>query len=135
MAAKGRRNARRILLQALYQMQISGHSADDLADQFSARLESDGADGEYFSELLQTVTASLGELDSQIENFGDIPAAQLDPIEKAVLWIAFAELLHSADVPTKVVINEAVELTKTFGAEGGYKYVNGVVDKAAASLR
>lgn len=135
MAARGRRNARRILLQALYQMQISGHSPEDLAGQFSGRLESNGADIEYFDELLKTVTASLPELDSQIESFGDIPAAQMDPVEKAVLWIAFAELSHSADVPTKVVINEAIELTKTYGAEGGYKYVNGVVDKAAASLR
>jgi N utilization substance protein B len=135
MRAQGRTGARRMLLQALYQMQLGGHSTADLVDQFADHPDADVVDQEYFRGLLNHVGDSQSELDAKISEFGDIPDTQLDPVEKAILWIALTELQHSDDVPTKVVINEAVELAKTFGAEGGYKYVNGVVDKAAASLR
>ena len=67
--------------------------------------------------------------------FGDRPIAQLDPIERAVLWIGMAQLKGKPETPVKVVINEAIELSKTFGAEGGFKYINGVLDKAATALR
>ena len=60
---------------------------------------------------------------------------KLDPVERAVLWIAFAELCFQPDVPTKVILNEAIELAKLYGAEGGYRYINGLLDKASANLR
>lgn len=131
MAAKGRNGARRILLQALYQIQIAGHDAARLKAQFAERPEYAAADSEYFEQLLDQIDESRAELDKEIEEFGDIPAAQLDPIEHAVLWIALAEFRFHPEVPPKVVMNEAIELAKIYGAEGGYRYVNGLLDKVA----
>ncbi|MGI9290235.1 MAG: transcription antitermination factor NusB [Gammaproteobacteria bacterium] len=130
-----RRKARRLLLQALYQMQLAGHSAEDLQQQFAADSEAEGADLDYFSSLLGFIGDNTAALDINIADYGEIAAARLDPVEHAILWTAIAELREQADVPSKVVINEAIELAKAFGAEGGYKYINGVLDKAAADLR
>jgi N utilization substance protein B len=135
MAKQSRRGARRILLQALYQMQLGGHSAEELTAQFADDPEAAGADMDYFAGLLTLVADTHAELDKSIGRYGDIPAEQLDPIEHAILWIGIAELREGSDVPPKVAINEAIELAKTFGAEGGYRYVNGLLDKACADLR
>ena len=131
MAAKGRNGARRILLQALYQIQVAGHDAARLKVQFAERPEYAAADSDYFEQLLDQIYELRDELDNQIEEFGDIPAEQLDPIEHAVLWIALAEFRFHPDVPPKVVMNEAIELAKIYGAEGGHRYVNGLLDKVA----
>lgn len=135
MSAPSRHKARRLLLQALYQMQLTGHAADELQQQFADDPEAEGADLGYFSSLLDSIGNTIEELDAHISVYGDIPADQLDPVEHAILWTALAELKEQADVPPKVVINEAVKLAKSFGAEGGYKFINGVLDKAAADLR
>jgi transcription antitermination protein NusB len=135
MAKQSRRGARRVLLQALYQMQLTGHSAEELAAQFAEDPAAAGADMEYFSGLLKLVADTHEELDKSIARYGDIPAEQLDPIEHAILWIGMAELRDGSDVPPKVVINEAIELAKAFGAEGGFRYVNGLLDRASADLR
>ncbi len=116
-------------------MQLTGHSPEELTAQFSDDPESAGADMDYFVGLLALVADTQSELDKSIGRYGDIPAEQLDPIEHAILWIAMAELREGSDVPPKVAINEAIELAKTFGAEGGYRYVNGLLDKASADLR
>ena len=134
MAAKGRNGARRILLQALYQIQMAGHDAAQLKTQFAERPEYAAADSAYFEQLLDEIEDARGQLDEAIGQYGDIPAAQLDPVEHAVLWIALAEFRFHTDVPPKVVMNEAIELAKIYGAEGGHKYVNGLLDKAAADL-
>ena len=134
VASRGRSGARRLLLQALYQAQLAGHDSDELAQQFSAQTDFKGIDSEYFLKLLTEILASRDALDNDIYLFGDIATEQLDPVEHAVLWIALTELKQHPDVPPKVVINEAIELAKTFGAEGGHKYVNGLLDKAAARL-
>ena len=135
MHAKGRRGSRRLLLQALYQAQLAGHSADDLQAQFAGQAEFAAADQEYFRELLARVIAERDLFDAHISEYGDIVAEQLDPVERAILWIALAEICSRPDVPNKVIINEAVELGKRYGAEGGYRYVNAVLDKAMAGLR
>ena len=135
MSKSSRRRARRILMQALYQLQLAGDSTQQLLEQFTGTPEAEGADMDYFSALLERVGETHAELDNSIASYGDIPAAQLDPVEHAILWIAIIELLEKPDVPRKVVINEAIELAKTFGAEGGYRYINGLLDKAAADLR
>ncbi len=112
-------------------MQLAGHGPDELAEQFCAEADYARIDSEYCLKLLAEISASREILDNDIHLFGDIATEQLDPVEHAVLWIALAELKNHPDVPAKVVINEAIELAKTFGAEGGHKYVNGVLDKAA----
>jgi len=124
-----------LLLQALYQLQLTGHSKDALLNQFVADPGFDGSDQEYFRRLLDRILDSTAELDGDIDVSGEISSAKLDPIEHAVLWIAIAEMRFQPDVPVKVVINEAIELAKEFGAEGGYRFVNGVLDKLAGKLR
>ena len=135
MAARGRHGARRLLVQALYQFQISGHPEGELIEQFSAREEFEWIDGDYFLLLLREIIESATALDGLIAESADRPVAQLDPIERAVLWVGLAELECHTDVPVKVVLNEAVELSKQFGAEDGHRFVNAVLDKAAKSLR
>ncbi len=135
MAARGRHGARRLLVQALYQFQISGHSHDELIEQFSSREEFAWIDGDYFLSLLREIIEGADALDGLIAESADRPVAQLDPIERAVLWVGLAELESHPDVPLKVVLNEAVELSKQFGAEDGHRFVNAVLDKAAKSSR
>jgi N utilization substance protein B len=135
MVAQGRTGARRLLLQAFYQAQLSGDTGPVLLKQFSAHPNFSAADGDYFEELLGQVEGAREVLDKHIGDFGHIPAAQLDPVERAVLWIALAEFCFQPEVPTRVILNEAVELAKCYGAEGGYRYVNGLLDKASANLR
>ena len=135
MSAGSRHGARRLLVQALYQMQITDHPAEDILEQFRHRDEYPKVDRKYFDALLPDIAASVAELNELIGEYGELPAEQIDPVEKAVFWLALTELRDSDKVPAKVVINEAIELTKMFGAEGGYKYVNGVLDKAAEGLR
>jgi N utilization substance protein B len=135
MAARGRHGARRLLLQALYQNQVGGHRPDELVGQFSASKEFKGVDGEYFLAVLDEISENREELDSHIAGAADRPIEQLDPIERGVLWIGMAELRFHDDVPVRVVINEAVELAKEFGAEDSYRYVNAILDKVADTLR
>ena len=132
MALRGRPGARRLLLQALYQSQLAGHDRQELAQQYSEHVDYAAVDSAYFLQLLAEVDGARAELDMDICLYGDIVAEQLDPVEHAILWIAFAEFRFHPDVPPKVVINEAIELAKGFGADGGHRYVNGLLDKAAA---
>jgi len=93
------------------------------------------ADLEYFEALVRGVVQHSEELDAVLAKYIDRSMAQVDPIERAVLRIAGFELAHRLDVPYRVVINEAIETTKRFGAEHGHTYVNGVLDRAAADWR
>jgi N utilization substance protein B len=133
--ARGRRAARRLLMQALYQLQVGGQPWQDIHQQYAADPESEGADREYFRELLLNVAEQRAALDAQLESYVDIPTARLDPLEHGLLWMGLYELVHRPDVPYRVVISEAVELAKRFGATDGHKFVNGVLDRAARELR
>lgn len=133
--ARGRHGARRLLVQALYQHQVGGHGASELIAQYSDRKEFRSADGGYFLELVREVVAATAALDELITQGADRPAAQLDPIERAILWIGLAELSWHPDVPRRVVIDEAVELAREFGAQDGYRFVNAVLDAMAGRLR
>lgn len=133
--ARGRRAARKILMQALYQLQVGGQPWQDIHQQYMADPESAGSDRDYFRELLLHVAEQRAALDAQLAAYSDIPPAQLDPVEHALLWIGLYELTHRPDVPYRVSISEAVELAKRFGATDGHKFVNGVLDRAARELR
>jgi len=132
---QGRRGTRRVLVQSLYQHQITGHSAEELLAQYSATTEFRRVNREYFEALLDEVLENIEALDASISSWADRPAEQLDPIERAILWVGVAELQNHPDVPANVVINEAIELCKTFGAADGHRYINAVLDKAASQLR
>jgi N utilization substance protein B len=133
LAARSR--ARRRALQAVYAWQLSGNRIDGVIDQFRHEQDMQIADLDYFEDLVRGVVRSVMELDVAIAPFIDREIDRVDPIERAVLRIAAYELRERADVPYRVVINEAVETTKRFGAEHGHTYVNGVLDKLAAQWR
>jgi len=133
--ARARRAARKLVAQGLYQLQIAGQPWQDIYHQYLADPESAGADAEFFKELLMQVADSRDALDATLARFSDIEPARLDPIEHGILWMALYELEHRRDVPFRVAISEAVELAKRFGATDGYKFVNGVLDRAAIELR
>ena len=122
-------------MQALYQWQLAGQSASELQRQFAAEEGYGDAEEEYFAGLVDGVTTIVAVLDTRLQPLIDRPLAQLDPVERAVLWIGLFELLHRPDVPYRVVINESVELAKRFGATDGHKFVNAVLDRAARELR
>ena len=130
-----RSRARRRALQALYAWQLSASPVDKVIEQFRAEQDMEVADLEYFEALVRGVVKHAEELDAVLAKFIDRTVAQVDPIERAVLRIAAFELAHRLDVPYRVVINEAIETTKRFGAEHGHTYVNGVLDRAAAEWR
>ncbi len=134
-AGHSRRWARRLAMQAVYQWQMTGQSADDIYRQFQEHEELTKADRDYFQTLLQGVIAHADVLDRALGLHMERSVASLDLVERAILRCACYELAQRPDVPYKVVINEAVELTKTFGAEQGHKFVNGVLDKVASELR
>jgi N utilization substance protein B len=133
LAARSR--SRRRALQALYAWQISGTSMTAIIEQFRHEQDMEIADLDYFEGLLRGVDAHLAELDTGLTPFIDRDIAQVDPIERAALRLGAYELKHRPDVPYRVVINEAIESTKRFGAEHGHTYVNGVLDKLAAQWR
>lgn len=132
---QSRRFARQRALQALYQWDCSDVDASDVLNQFKTHQDLNNVDVEHFEQLFRGVAYSVDEVDVLLEPALDRPVTDLDPIERSVLRLAACELRDSLETPARVVINEAVELTKRFGADQGHKYVNGVIDKVALSLR
>lgn len=130
-----RSRARRRALQAIYAWQISHTPVAKLLDQFAHEQDMEVADQPYFEALVTGVIEHVDELDAALSAYVDRELSQVDPIERGVLRLAAYELRHRADVPYRVVINEAIETTKRFGAEHGHTYINGVLDKAAADWR
>jgi len=130
-----RSRARRRALQAIYAWQLSGNRIEGIVEQFRHEQDMQIADLPYFEELVRGVARSHGELDALLLPLLDREIERVDPIERAALRIAAFELRERIDVPYRVVINEAVEATKRFGAEHGHTYVNGVLDRLAAGLR
>ncbi|AGG87945.1 MULTISPECIES: transcription antitermination factor NusB [Rhodanobacter] len=133
LAARSR--ARRRALQALYAWQLSGSHMNAVIEQFRHEQDMEVADLDYFEDLLHGVEKNLDVLDGALRPHLDREVAQVDPIERAALRLAAYELKFRPDVPYRVVINEAIEVTKRFGADHGHSYVNGVLDKLAGDLR
>lgn len=131
---KERRRARELAVQALYQWQLAQTSPTDIEMQFQQENEMVRVDTAYFSVLLHGVTDRQQTIDEKITPALDRPLDQLNPVELAVLRLAVYELLYQLHVPPRAVINEALELTKRFGATEGYKYVNAVLDRITKTL-
>jgi len=133
--AWARRRSRRALLQAVYQWQMTGAETaaieHDLADEGALKK----ADREFFRALLRGVVFGTEELDALLAPALDRKLAELDKVELALLRLGAYELKHRIDVPFRVVIDEYVELAKTYGAEESFRYVNGVLDRLAQDLR
>ena len=122
-------------MQALYRWQLNAAPWQDLVSEFSSDADMARADGEYFKSLVQSAVEQHAELDLAMKPFLARDAAALDPIEHAVLLIASVELQQHAQVPYRVVIDEAVGITRRFGATDGHKFVNAVLDRAVRSWR
>ncbi len=133
--ASKRHQSRRLALQAIYQWLVTGTELNDLRVQFRDEQGFPRCDQDYFDDLVQGVVAHRGELEQAFAGYLDRPVVQLDPVEHAVLLLAAFELGHHPELPYRVAINEAVELTKVFGAEDSHKYINGVMDRLAHKLR
>jgi N utilization substance protein B len=134
-AHRARSLARRLALQALYQIQINPHPWQDVHRQFAADPEAERVDLDYFRELIEAVAPNREALDERLARLCEIPPQELDPIEHAVLWLGLHELEARAELPYRVALAEAVQLTKQFGATDGHKFVNAVLDRAAQELR
>jgi len=132
---QARRFARERTLQALYQWELSGGEASTIRGEITERQEMSLVDEDFFVSLFDTVTHDPDAIDKKLLPALDRPVEELDPIERCVLRISTCEFVHYQDIPARVVINEAIEITKRFGADQGYKYVNGVLDKLAMVLR
>jgi N utilization substance protein B len=130
-----RRRARRRALQALYQWHLTGQDVGDILAQFREIQDFSNVYTELFATLVRKVSTGQSDIDEKIAPFLDRPLAQLDVIEHVILSIAAFELLNSIEVPYQVVIDEAINLAKQFGAEQGHTFVNGVLDKAARQWR
>lgn len=134
----GRRRAREFALQGLYQWLLSRASPAEIIAHLVHESELEGfakCDREHFDALLHGCIEQVATLDAVLARHIDRPVAHLSPVEHAVLMIGAYELTHCLDIPYRVAINEAVELAKSFGGTDGHKFVNGVLDKAAAELR
>lgn len=129
-----RRKARKLVLQALYQWHMSDGEVADIEAQFRAEFKGK-TDWDYFHEVFSVIPLKSEELDREMSPFLDRNIKALDPIERAILRLGVYELQSRVDVPYRVVINECVELAKSFGATDSYKFVNGILDKLAEKMR
>lgn len=135
MSQGSRHLARQAAVQALYQWQLTEQSPEDIEDHFILDHEMSKVDMDYFDQLVRQIPLHIHELDDHLIPHLDREVDEVDPVERAILRVGTYELEFHPEVPYKVVINESVELAKTFGAEHGHKFVNGVLDKVASKLR
>ena len=133
--ARARRLARELLVKALYQWQLAGHSIAELSAQFAAHEDFERSDRDFFGQLLAVTIENVPALDLIIAKQAARGIEQLDAVGRAILLLGLAELKFRDDVPSKVVINEGVELAKRYGAAESYKFVNAVLDKSSRELR
>lgn len=133
LAARSR--ARRRAAQAVYAWQIGGNPMRGVIEDFRHEQDMEIADLAYFEDLLQGVDKHCAQLDRALQPFLDRSIEEVDPIERAILRLATYELQYRPDVPYRVILNEAIEVAKRFGAEHGHTYINGVLDNAARQLR
>ncbi len=134
-ASARRAVARKLAMQALYRWQLNSSPWQDVLNEFAAEEDMRKADRGYFSGLVTNICDGKEALDAALTPFMDRKPTDLDPIERAVLWVGVHELRSAPDVPYRVVINEAVGLAKRFGATDSHKFVNAVLDAAARELR
>lgn len=130
-----RHRAREFALQGLYQSLVGGQDEAAIRSQAAGIVGFDKADGELYSALLARTLADLAALEQALTPHIDRPWAEISPIERSILLLGACEFKHFPETPYRVVLNEAIELAKSFGGTDGHRFVNGVLDKLAAELR
>ena len=133
--SQNRRKSRELVLKAVYRSMINASELKQVILDAKEDPEYIKADEAYFKQLLDGVIGKTSELDSEISTFIDRKIEELSPVEHAILRISSYELMFDASIPYRVTINEGVELAKLYGGVDGHKYINGVLDKVAASAR
>lgn len=133
--AKARGKSRRLAMQAIYQWQMTGDSITDIKQQFSEENNMAKLDAEFFSQAVSGVASSISELDPLLEKFMSRTTESVDPVERAILRLATYEFINRLDVPYRVVLNEAVNITKEYCSEKSHTFVNAVLDKVAKEIR
>lgn len=132
---RGKRRARKFALQALYQWLMSGTDLHEIEAQFRTINNMDIVDGEYFCRLLYGIPTHVEALEASLLPYLDREINALNPIELTALRIGSFELFHCPEIPYKVILDESVSLTKEFGSQEGYRYVNGVLNNLAKQVR
>ena len=132
---KMRQKARRLLVQALYSWDVGGTDLITIEAEFHVDNNMATVDKELFHDVLFGVPKNLREIDAAYELYLDREQEQLDPVSRAILRLSTYEMIHRIDVPYKVVINEGVNLAKTFGPTDAFKFVNGILDQVAIAKR
>jgi len=127
--------ARRSAVQAIYQWQLTGYNLSEIERQFVEEHGLGSAELPYFQDLLHGVPKSLDVIDAALAEFTSRPVEQIDLVERAILRISAYELIQRPEVPYRVVVNEAINLAKEFGAAQSHKFVNGLLDKVARKYR
>ena len=133
--AGARHLARELLVKALYQWQMAGHSVAEISAQFAAHEDFERSDRDFFGQLLAVTIEDAPALDAVIARQAARGLENLDAVGRAILLLGLAELKFRDDVPSKVVINEAIELAKRYGPADSFKFVNAVLDKSSRELR
>jgi N utilization substance protein B len=134
-ASKNRRKSRELVLKGIYRALINQAEHKMVMRDLMDDPDYERADQDYLRQLLDGVLQHMPELDDRLGSFLDRTAAELSPIEHAILYLSAFELIHDPSIPYRVAINEGVELAKLYGGTDGHKYVNGVLDKLAAEAR
>ena len=135
ISPRKRHKARCFALQALYQWQLTGNDIDEIVLRFVGEMNEKKTDVHYFRQLTHEIVQQIPSLDAEFSPYLDRSLEELGPIELAILRLSTYEMLHCPELPYKVVLNEAIELAKTFAAEDAHKYINAVLDKVAAKQR
>lgn len=130
-----RSRARSFALQALYQHLVGGNPSESIDAHTRGLQGFNKADSDYYQRLFYACIQEQAQLDALILLHLDRPLTEISPIERAALWLGAYELQYCPDIPYRVVLNEAIELTKSFGGSDGYKYTNGVLHALANALR
>lgn len=130
-----RRIAREFVLQGIYQWRTAGGTASSIEQQLRESDEFRYVDEKHFAHVLQGALQNVDELEKNIQPCLDRPLNELSPVEFAILLLSTFELIHHPEIPYRAIINEAIELARTYGGSDGHKYVNGVLDKLAIQLR
>lgn len=133
--ARKRGKARRLVMQAVYQWQMTGDNVIDIRNQFLDSNDLSQVDTDYFCDLFEAIPANVNELDALLEQYMSRQMESVDPVERAILRMAGYEFVYRHDIPYRVILNEAVNITKKFCAEKSHTFVNAVLDKVAHEKR
>lgn len=133
--ARARGKSRRLAMQAIYQWQMTGDNISDIKQQFFEENNMEKLDTVFFSEMVSGVASSISELDPLLEKYMSRSIESVDPVERSIIRLAAYEFINRLDVPYRVVLNEAITITKEFCAENSHTFVNAVLDKVANEIR